>query len=118
MSAGRSALTNMLRESKRLLELLDDMRSTRWDCSVGAFGTHSGTVVHLWYSLTCLIIFITFIAQNPIIEKYHHHCSQYIFKVENCESITDLTIYESFIHFYCYFSPILFTILIAINLVL
>ena len=31
------------------------------------------------------------------------------------ESITDLTIYESFIHFYCYSFPILFTISTAAN---
>lgn len=64
MSAGRSALTNMLRESKRLFELLGEVGGTRWGYSVGAFGTRSGTAGHLWYSLTCLIIFITYIAQN------------------------------------------------------
>ena len=52
MLVGRSALTNMLSESKRLFELLHRVGSTRWGCSALVSDTRSDTVFHLVYSCT------------------------------------------------------------------
>ena len=50
MLAGRSALTNMLSESKRLFELLYEGGYTRWGCSVVVFCISSDRVGNLFGS--------------------------------------------------------------------